>query len=158
MVLGLFSCSPSSHLLSPLHKLSVFVASPLPTSSPAEAPAPTCGPPLAGEETLAIFKRLSQEPMLALRFWNATDLNMSLKIKSLRTTYWVPVGAFACIIHGAGLTIGPRRAVFSAPQMPTVFTEQATMRKAIYASKGPTTGSPKTQGPLELTSSHMALM
>lgn len=96
--------------------------------------------------------------MLALRFWNATDLNMSLKIKSLSTTYWVPVGAFTCITHEVGLKIGPRRAVFRAPQMPTVFTEQATMRTVIYASKGPTTGSPKTQGPLELTSSHRVLM
>lgn len=158
MVLGLFSCSPSSPLLSPLLKLSVFVASPLPTSSPAEAPAPTLGPPLAGEETLAIFKRLSQEPMLTLRVWNATDLNVNLKIKCLSTTYWVPVRVFACILHEAGLKIRPCRAVFSAPQMRTVFTEQATMRKVIYASKGPTTGSPKTQGPLELTSSHVALM
>lgn len=96
--------------------------------------------------------------MLTLRFWNVTDLNVNLEVKSLSTTYWVPVGAFACITPEAGLKVGPRRAVLSAPQMPTVFTEQATMRKVIYASKGPTTGSPKTQGPLELTSSHMALM
>lgn len=157
MALGLFSCSPSSPFsLLFLNSQFSWPHPSLPHLLPRHL-LPHVVPHWQGT-TLAIFTRLSQEPTLTLRFWNETDLNMNLKLRSLSTTYWAPVGAFTCITHEAGLKIRPRRAVFSAPQMPAVFTEQATMRKVIYASKGPATGSPKTQGPLELTSSHTALM
>lgn len=48
---------------------------------------------MAVEDKLAIFKRLSQKPMLKLKFWNETDLNMNLKSKSSITASWVPRGA-----------------------------------------------------------------
>lgn len=73
---------------------------------------------MAVEDKLAIFKRLSQEPMLRLMFWNETVLNMNLKIKSLSTTSWVPgerVWGFMGIIHEVGLMVGPHRALVSDP-------------------------------------------
>lgn len=71
---------------------------------------------MAVEDKLALFKRLSQEPMLRLKFWNEADLN--IKIKSLSTTSWVPgkrLSGFMGIIHEVGLMIGPHGALVSDP-------------------------------------------